>query len=313
MKRQSLTAAFLVAIVGWSGCSSSSSSSSGGAGSDMDKMASAIDQHNAGQSTTAPAAASTTAPANAAQPPAVASAAAPAPVAPAAPSALADPSLASKRGFDLDDWNEASYVLVKGDATKTAEALAGVWKGKVVKDMLGKPAKDNAIQMIVFQLAGHPWTICACDARQFEAISKALSNTDVLLVWQSDFNGWSGVELYRGGEEVEALHWGPGDDKLGEDADAAKWQATAEIVRKSDDGDYKDLFLFRSKARKVTAQDLQKGDAFIDELFSTHDAYLPDSLQMPWTQSELNDSNNISSPLGPGAFSAVHVVEVTNP
>ena len=100
----------------------------------------------------------------AAQPAAVASTAAP---------AAADLSLASKRGFDLDDWNEVSYVLVKGDAVKTAEALAGVWKGKVVKDVLGKTPKENAIQMVVFQLAGHPWTICACDASQFELITKA--------------------------------------------------------------------------------------------------------------------------------------------
>lgn len=274
----------------------------------MDKMAAAIDQHNASQASAATAGQAASAAVNASassavQPPAVASS--------AAPAAAADPSLASKRGFDLDDWNEASYVLVKGDAAKTAEVLAGVWKGKVVKDVLGRPAKDNAIQMVVFQLAGHPWTICACDASQFELITRALSNTDVLVAWQSDFNGWSGVELYRGGEEVEAVHWGPDGDKLGEDADAAKWQTRAEIVRKNEYESYADAFLFRSKARKVTSQDLQKGDAFIDDMFRAHDAYLPDSLQMPWAHSE-SGPDQFNSPLPAAAFSGVHVVEISD-
>jgi hypothetical protein len=308
MKRQWLAIAFMVATVGCGGCGSSSSSSSSSGGNDMDKMAAAIDQHNASQASTASAgqAASgdTSASAsNATQPPAVASS--------AAPAAAADPSLASKRGFDLDDWNEASYVLVKGDAAKTAETLAGVWKGNVVKDVLGQPAKENAIQMVVFQLAGHPWSVFACDARQFEEVTKALSDTDVLVAWQSDFNGWSGIELYRGGEEVEAVHWGPDEDKLGEDADAAKWQTRAEVVRKNEDDSYNDAFLFRSKARKIAVQDLQKGDAFIDEMFRAHDAYLPDSLQMPWAHSE-DGPDQFHSPLPPSAFSGVHVVEVAD-
>jgi hypothetical protein len=307
MARQWLAVAFIVATAGWGGCSSSSSSSSSsGAGNDMDKMAAALDQPSANQASTASASQPASPDANvsangAAQPAAVANNAAPA----------ADPSLASKRGFDLDDWNEASFVLVKGDAAKTAEILAGAWKGKVVKDVLGKPVQDNAIQIVVFQLAGHPWTVFACDGSQLELVTKALSrDTDVLVAWQSDFNGWSGVELYRGGEEVEAVHWGPDEDKLGDDADAAKWQTRAEIVRKNEDESYNDAFLFRSKARKVTAQDLQKGDAFIDDMFRAHDAYLPDSLQMPWATTE--DADKISSPLGPAAFASVHMVEISD-
>ena len=54
-------------------------------------------------------------------------------------------------------------------------------------------------------------------------------------------------------------------------------------------------------------QDLQKGDAFIEEMFRTQDAYLPDSPQMPWAESE---TDKITSPLGAEAFSGVHVVEV---
>ena len=78
---------------------------------------------------------------------------------------------------------------------------------------------------------------------------------------------------------------------------------------KNEDGSYTDAFLFRSKSRKVTAQDLQKGDAFIDEMFRAQDAYLPDSLQMPWAHSE-SGPDQFNSPLPAAAFSGVHVVEV---
>ena len=120
---------------------------------------------------------------------------------------------------------------MKTNAAKTAEALAGAWKGKVIKNALGTPAKRDVAQIVVYQLAGHPWSVFAHDDRDLQEVAKQLSRTaDVLAVWQSDFNGWSGVELYRGGEEIEAVHWGPDEDKLGEDADATKWQARAEVV-----------------------------------------------------------------------------------
>lgn len=271
----------------------------------MDKMAAAVEQHSAASksSTTATKSAS-------AQPPAAADGGAGTTAAntTAPPAAPADPSFASKRGFDLKDWNDTSYILVKTDPAKTAEALAVAWKGKVIKNALGLPAKRDVAQIVVYQLAGHPWTVFAHDDRDLKEVAKQLSRTaDVLAVWQSDFNGWSGVELYRGGEEVEAVHWGPDEDKLAEDADAAKWQARAEVARKNEDGSYNDAFLFRSKLRKVATQDLQKGDAFIEEMFRAQDAYLPDSPQMPWAESE---TDKITSPLGAETFSGVYAVEV---
>jgi hypothetical protein len=294
---------FVAAVCG--GCSSSSSTSSGGAGNDMDKIATAVGQHSAASKSSTIATKSASV-----QPQATTDGGAGTTAANtiAPPPAPADPSLASKRGFDLKDWNDTSYILVKTNAAKTAEALAGAWKGKVIKNALGTPTKRDVAQIVVYQLAGHPWTVFAHDDRDLKEVAKQLSRTaDVLAVWQSDFNGWSGVELYRGGEEVEAVHWGPDEDKLAEDADAAKWQARAEVARKNEDETYNDAFLFRSKLRKVATQDLQKGDAFIEEMFRAQDAYLPDAPQMPWAESE---TEKITSPLGPEAFSGVHVVEV---
>jgi len=260
-----------VATVVFVGCSSSNSTQ---APNDMDSMAASLDQSKPS-------------------------------------SGPADPSLRSKRGFGLADWsNELAYVLVKADAAKTADLLAKAWDGKVVKDVFGKPTDEGKDQIVVFQLAGHPWSIFACEWSQIEELAETLSrDADMLAAWNSDFNGWSGVELYRGGEEVEAVHWGFADDKIGEDADASKWQTSAQIPRKFEDETLSELYLFRSKARKIAPPDLQKGEAFIDTMFRQNDAYLPEIDQMPW--GEAGESETITSPLGPTAFAAVHVVEVS--
>jgi hypothetical protein len=297
MNRLALTA--IVCALALSGCSSSSSSDTSQGG--MADMASALDQHNAATSPAATAASATAAASTA--PTAAVSASAPA----AAPAA-ADPSLRTKRGFDLKDWsNEAVYVLVKADAATTAAALATAWNAKVVKDVLGKPSADN--QVIVYQLAGHPWSVFACDGSQIEPLSTALSsNADVLFVWNSDFNGWSGVDLYRAGKEVEAVHWGAEGDGLGEDRDASKWHTQGKVGQNIEGETYSEVYLFRSTARKVTEADLAKGEAFVDAFLRHHDAYLLDMEQMPWA--DLEESNTVTSPLPAATFAAVHAVEV---
>jgi hypothetical protein len=220
--------------------------------------------------------------------------AAPASVDGAAPAA-ANMSLASKRGFDLQDWsNEAAYVLVKADAAKTAEALARVYKAEVAKDVLGKSVDEDKFYTVVYQISGHPWSVFACSAEQLETLWPELSKEfDVLTFWNSDFSAWASVDLWRGGKEVEALRWGPAGDEIGELADASKWHATA----KTEDTDY----LFRSTLRKVTPDDLKKGDAFVSELFAKYDAYLPDADQMPWL-----DEGKVTCPVN--NFSAVHAI-----
>jgi len=206
----------------------------------MDKMAAALDKPNA--TTTLPTSPSNTAPATpqTATPPAAAS------------NATADPSLRSKRGFDLKDWsNEMVFVLVKADVAKTADALAKAWEAKVVKDVLGKPINDDIEQTVVYQLAGHPWSVFACEGRELESFTAALSrDADVLVVWNSDFTAWSGIDLFRGGQEVEALHWGGVGERIGEEADAAKWHAKAEVTRQFEGEPSTDAFQFRSTLHK---------------------------------------------------------------
>ena len=223
-----------------------------------------------------------------------------------------NPNLETRRGFDLKDWsNEAAYVLVKAAADQTAAQLAREWNGKVLKDVLGKPIDEERGQAVVYQLAGHPWSIFATDSSQLEELVPVLSRqTDLLVFWNSDFNGWAGIELYRAGEEVEAIHWGVAEDALGEDANAALWHSEGQVTETYDDGVTMDYaFRFRSKLRKVTPVDLQQGEAFVNAFMRHHDAYLPDADQMPW----VDENNFITSPLGPAAFTAVHAVEVESP
>jgi hypothetical protein len=300
-----VVALFVLALITF-GCSSSNSSDSG---QDMSQMAAALDQK---ATASTPAAAPIAAVASAAPAPSTTAVApvksAPATAGPAAPAVAADPSLRTKRGFGLKDWsNEATYVLVKADAEKTANALARAWNGKVVKNVFGQPSNDA--QLVVYQLAGHPWSVFACDGSQIEPLSKNLiSDADVMFIWNSDFNGWSGCDVYRAGQEVEAIHWGPEGDGLGEDADAAKWHTRGKIGKSIEGEAYSDVYQFRSTKRKVTEADLQKGEGFVDAFLRYHDAYLLDADQMPW--SDPDESHSVTSPLGLAAFAAVHAVEV---
>lgn len=207
--------------------------------------------------------------------------------------------LAKKRGYAIKDWsNEVVYVFVKMDADKAAELLARHVQGNVTKNVFGKEVDDEA-GTIVFQFAGHPWSVFAMGSGALETLVQALSrDADVIVCWNSDFNGWSGVDVYRGGEEVEAVHWGYASDAFGKDDTAASlWQSRENVGE--------ELYQFRSKLRKVAPADLQKGEAFVDSMLRQHDAYLPDLNDMPWLA-----ENGVSSPLGAAAFKGVHAVDL---
>jgi hypothetical protein len=298
-----------LAAISWSGCSSSGSASSAGGPSEMDQMAAALDRPGVAQPAVASSSITTATPADATTTATAASS--PRPLTQTAQPPVADPSLRTKRGFGLKDWsNEAVYILVKADAAKTADALARTWNGKVLKNVYGKPASEQSDQVVIWQLAGHPWSIFATDGSQIEQLSAALSSDmDVLIIWNSDFNGWSGVDLFRAGKEVEAVHWGPEGDALGEDADVSKWHTKGQFAQTIEGEPYNETYQFRSTLRKVTEQDLQKGEPFVDAFLRHHDAYLPDVEQMPWGD---EDNNTFTSPLGPAAFAGVHAVEVTS-
>ena len=220
--------------------------------------------------------------------------------------------LAAKRGFALSDLSsDAAYVLVKADAARVAEAIAESLGGEVTADAYGKSPAEDQGGTIVFRLQGHPWTVFALWPddefdRSMAELSKELQ-ADVLTFAHSDLSGWSFVHLYRNGQEVESLHWGEDPSDLGLAAPTeADWDMTTKVT--TDHGDevsITDLWLFRSKLRKISEQDLQQGEAFNDALFMHYDAYLPDAEDMPWA-----GENGVESPLGEGAFDAVLIVTI---
>jgi hypothetical protein len=305
MNRQLRALFLIVAGAGWIGCGSSD----GQKPTSMGDVGAALDQQ--AQASPAPGATPNSATPGTGAPAELSASSAPAATS-SPPETAADPAIASKRGFGLEDWsNEAAYVLVKTDAAKMADLLAKVLTSTVVPNVLGKPADENAAQALVFQLSGHSWSIVAIPGDFWEKFVPALStNADVIVFSHSDFNAWASVKLFRGGEEVEAVHWGPAGDGLGEDADASKWHTTGTVTTEYEGITSDDTYLFRSKLRKLTPADLQKGEVFIDEFFKQQDAYLPDAEQMPWYD---YDTKTITSPLGAAGFTGVHAVDVAMP
>jgi hypothetical protein len=287
-----------VAFIGFLGCESAEQSDDAASMDEMAAMLSQAQQPNDGTATsssTSTGSGSETTPSESASP---------------VPASAPDPALATRRGFALHDLsNEAAYIMVKMDAAKAAEAIAKQMKGNLTKNAYGKTT-DVETGTIVYQLAGHPWSIYAImPDEHFDDDAAALSRelgTDVLTFASSDFNGWSFVALYRGGDEVEAIDWGTEGDGLGADADLSKWDSHGSISHTYEDIEFTDQFLFRSKLRKASEQELQQGEAFVDAMFKQYDAYLPDAEDMPWL-----DDDGIASPLGPTAFAGVHLVTVS--
>ena len=207
--------------------------------------------------------------------------------------------IAERRGYAITDLSHAtvSYVFVRAAAADAAKALAGLSDGKAVDVMPPHPMPDEVNDQrgrLLFQFKGHPWTVFmgSYDDHDDAALYLSLAGYDVLSFCNEDTSGWSEVVLYRGGEEVEKLTWGldysdemaelQGDDGEKTEPDHSGWDAVAAVVTDAELG-MKDAFLFRSKLRKATAEDLQRGEAFVDETFRFHDAYLMDVKEQPHT------------------------------
>ena len=290
-----LLSAVVVTAIGCSGDSPSTGEQSG----DMDDLAAMLDS---ARPSSGPSASSASAPEsratgrdNAAATPA------------------ADPDLPTRRGFALHDLsNELAYVMVKADADKVAEAVAGQLNGQVSQDIWQQPVDTERTGTIVYQLKGHPWTIFAVwpGGEMMDRAAKLSTElkTDVLTFANSDFSGWSFVELYRDGESVEAVNWGLDytDEGLA-GPDLSRWDAHTKITTTDSNGvTLTDQYVFRSKLRKVTEADLKKGEAFVDWFYKQHDAYLPDAPDMVW----LREDGKATSPLGAGVFSGAYAITV---
>src|SRR5262245_14764385 len=120
--------------------------------------------------------------------------------------------IAERRGYALDDLSNATiaYIMVRGDVNAVAEALRDLIGGSLVHDAMSKKLDANKPGYIVYQLAGHPWSIFAAsydDSVKLPALF-AGKGLETLTFVHEDTSGWSSLNCCRGGEDVETLHWG---------------------------------------------------------------------------------------------------------
>ena len=145
---------------------------------------------------------------------------------------LAGESVNGKGKVSLDQW-KGKVVLVDFWATWCEPCKKSFPKLEELRvkygasglEIVGISEDDEDGGAIVYQLKGHPWSIFALwPDEKFDEYAAELSkelDADVLTFANSDFSGWSFVDLYRGGEEVEALHWGEDLSEIGAPADPA--------------------------------------------------------------------------------------------
>lgn len=233
----------------------------------------------------------------------------------------------TRRGFALKDLSNGSiaYVLVKSPCDKVASALADHTGGKIIAvDQTDQfPERlSQGVGYITYQLNGHKWSLFACsidDAESLPAVlSKTLSAPCIAFLFE-DTSGWAALKVIIDGEEAEAMEWGPDmSDEMDEMAEyfeemgqeppdtSARYNDWHTNTKVEMGDEFFQEYLFRSKNRKVTAEELGAGDAFINELLISNDAYLPDLDEMPWADGP--DGAIASQTLPASAFASILVV-----
>lgn len=156
--------------------------------------------------------------------------------------------MSEKRGFDLDDFGgNFDAVLVQASAD-------------AVKALLGR--QDCK------QLEGNAWTVLSADDNTAKKISDEL-DTDVIYFGFGDASGWMVYDFFQNGEKVESYGFGVDYSEEMEEM-GADYKSPWDI--ETSDGDTQ--WGFSSKLRQASEQEIQKGEAFIDEFFKSQNAYL---------------------------------------
>lgn len=238
-----------------------------------------------------------------------------------------------RRGYALTDLSNASiaYIMVRGPVAQVAQKIAEISGNEAIQETIGKPLTDGADSAsghIVYQLVGHPWSIFAGSYNTFEDLPQRLSNDfgfEVIAFCNEDVSGWSALVVYQKGKEMERIEWGLDYSDEMEDAaeylaeigeevpdrkdQYARWDVHTTIVT-DEELEMSDEYRFRSKLRKISEDDLKRGEAFVSELLVKHDAYLSDLEEMVWCE----DKNNkvVSQKLPPDAIAGVYSVPDTS-
>lgn len=156
--------------------------------------------------------------------------------------------MSEKTGFDMDEFGgNFDAVLVQS-------------KADVVMKSLG--SEDCK------QLEGNAWTVLSGDADVAKQLSEDL-DADAIYFGFGDGSGWMVYDFFQKGEKVES--YGFGED-YSEEMEEMGGEYTSSWDIEFSDGETQ--WGFSSKLRKASEQEIQKGEAFIDEFFKSQNAYL---------------------------------------
>ncbi len=153
--------------------------------------------------------------------------------------------MSEKTGFDIDEFGgNFDAVLVQSSAD-------------AVKVNLGR--QDCK------QLQDSAWTVLAGNGDVARKLSAELA-ADAIYFGFGDASGWMIYDFFQNGEKVESYGFGEDySEEMGGNY-ASPWDI------ETSDGETQ--WGFSSKLRKASEQEIQKGEAFIDEFFKSQNAYL---------------------------------------
>jgi hypothetical protein len=156
--------------------------------------------------------------------------------------------MSEKKGFDIDEFGgNFDAVLVQSNADAVIEKVG---------------------HQDCKQLEGGAWTVLSAGGDIARELSAELG-ADVIYFAFGDASGWMVYDFFQKGEKVESYGFG-GD--YSEEMEEMGGEYTSPWDIETSDGETQ--WGFTSKLRKASEQEIQKGEAFIDEFFKSQNAYL---------------------------------------
>jgi hypothetical protein len=209
---------------------------------------------------------------------------------------MESPPIETRRGFELDDYpTSLSIILVKERVNEVSRALAEFMETSVIQDVyINFEQVNNANFTLVWQCAGHAWSVFRLDGACRQDVPRTLSKnmqTDCIYFQYEDTSVWKGYELFRNEISLEAYDFGLDyreemadlleemEEEMPEDSNyGISW----DINTTDDDGYHQ--FLFRSSIRSVSEAEIKNSQVFINNFFINQNAWLPDWTNMPWVE-----------------------------
>jgi hypothetical protein len=203
--------------------------------------------------------------------------------------AIAPNLIPKKRGYSLCNIRGDSFnlevILVKADIKIVSEALAEIVYGIVKVDVDIHNLGDK-IHAVVLQYRGHTWSLFTFFTSQpdlAQRLSKSLE-TKCIQFGYSDTSDSGEYILYERGVRVEAYAFGcnysedevpgwPGITNGFQEEPVIVFEVPWNLI--SITSDQSSHYSFYSLGKKVTIEEVQDSDNFLNSMFLSQDAWLP--------------------------------------